>query len=80
VVRGNPRPTVARVKAFPDAGGMRVLVKMRFPARELVKMTPKLHTMGLGVNTNIWHDFFVGADIVFRPGRAASGAEPPSGQ
>ena len=28
---------------------------------------PKLHYMGLGVNTNIWHDFFMGFDIVFRP-------------
>ena len=29
-------------------------------------MTPKLHYLGLGLNTNIWHDFFMGADIVFR--------------
>jgi len=45
---------------------MRVLAKWRAPARELLEMTPKLHYLGLGLNTNIWHDFFMGADIVFR--------------
>jgi len=60
------KPTVAVLKAFPDAGGMRVLAKWRAPARELLEMTPKLHYLGLGLNTNIWHDFFMGADIVFR--------------
>ena len=59
--------TIAVVKAFPDAGGMRVLAKWRYPAHALLDMTPKLHYLGLGVNTNIWHDFFMGADIVFRP-------------
>jgi hypothetical protein len=65
--RDTKTPTVAVVKAFPTAGGMRVLAKWRVPARALLDMTPKLHYLGLGVNTNIWHDFFMGADIVFRP-------------
>lgn len=65
--RDTKTPTVAVVRAFPSAGGMRVLAKWRVPARNLVQMTPKLHYLGLGVNTNIWHDFFMGADIVFRP-------------
>lgn len=60
-------PTTAIVKAFPSAGGMRVLAKWRVPAHALIEMTPKLHYLGLGANTNIWHDFFMGADIVFRP-------------
>jgi polyisoprenoid-binding protein YceI len=64
--RDNKKPTVAVVKAFRDAGGMRVLAKWRVPAHDLLEMTPKLHYLGLGVNTNIWHDFFMGADIVFR--------------
>jgi len=80
VVRGQPKPSLARLKAFKDGGGMRVLAKIRFPARDLVRMTPKLHTMGLGVNTNIWHDFFVGADIVLRPGNAGAGGTQSSGQ
>jgi polyisoprenoid-binding protein YceI len=65
--RDQKKPTVAVVKAFRDAGGMRVLAKWRVPAHDLLEMTPKLHYLGLGVNTNIWHDFFMGADIVFRP-------------
>ena len=60
-------PVVAAVKAFPTAGGMRVIGKWRYPARDLKEMAPKLHYVGLGVNTNIWHDFFMGFDIVFRP-------------
>jgi hypothetical protein len=44
---------------------MRVTGKWRIPARDLKDMAPKLHYMGLGVNTNIWHDFFMGFDIVF---------------
>ena len=52
-------------------GGMRVLVKWRFPAWELLDLTPKLHYLGLGVTTNLWHDFFMGADLVFRHGATA---------
>jgi hypothetical protein len=65
--RDQKTPTVAVVSAFPTAGGMRVLAKWRIPARNLITMTPKLEYLGLGLNTNIWHDFFMGADIVFRP-------------
>jgi hypothetical protein len=63
-------PTVAVVKAVPGAGGMRVFARWRVPAHALVQMTPKLHYLGLGANTNIWHDFFMGADIVFHPAPA----------
>jgi hypothetical protein len=69
-------PVVAVVQAFHDRGGMRVVGKWRAPARTLLEMTPKLHYLGLGVNTNIWHDFFMGFDIVFRPEPAgASGSK-----
>jgi hypothetical protein len=67
-----PYPLNAQVRAFHDAGGMRVLAKMRVPARALLEWTPKLHYLGLGVNTNIWHDFFMGVDAVFRPAGAVS--------
>ena len=67
-VRGMPKPTTAAVKAFPVAGGMRVLAKWRMPAPDLMlELIPKLHYIGLGVNTAIWRDFFMGADLVFRP-------------
>ena len=67
-------PTTAAVQAFHDRGGMRVTGKWRVKARELKTMAPKLHYLGLGVNTNIWHDFFMGFDIVFRPESAGAGS------
>jgi hypothetical protein len=66
-VRGVQKSVTAAFKAFPDAGGMRVLAMWRFPAWVLLDLTPKLHYLGLGVTTNIWHFFFMGADLVFRP-------------
>ena len=67
-VRGVQRPTTAAVKAFPEAGGMRVLAKWRVWAPDLMlQLTPKLNYLGLGVNTAIWRDVFMGADLVFRP-------------
>ena len=69
-VRDQKFPVVATVKSFPDAGGMRVIGKWRYKATDLKTMVPKLHYMGLGVNTNIWHDFFMGFDILFRPAPA----------
>ncbi len=67
-VRGVQKPIVAAVRAFPDGGGMRVLAKWRVPATTLLhELTPKLHRYGLGANTNLWHDFFMGADLVFLP-------------
>ena len=72
-VRGVPSRATTVVKAFPDAGGMRVLAKWRVSMVKLEEMTPKLKYMGLGANTRIWKDFFMGADLVFRP--AATGAK-----
>jgi hypothetical protein len=73
IVREVPHPTTADVKAFPEAGGMRVLAKWRVSAGMLqIELVPKLHYMGLGANTLIWHDFFMGADLVFRPEATAA--------
>ncbi len=65
-IGGKPVPTTALVKAFPDAGGMRVLAKWHIPATDLHHLTPKLGYLGLGINTRLWHTMFMGADIVFR--------------
>jgi YceI-like domain len=65
--RDQKYPIVAVLKSFATPGGMRVTGKWRMPAHDLVEWAPKLHYLGLGVNTNIWHDFFMGFDIVFRP-------------
>ena len=65
-VRDVVEQITASVKVFPDAGGMRVLARWRVPSDTLVKrFIPKLRTYGLGANTNLWHDFFMGADLVF---------------
>jgi YceI-like protein len=71
-VRGMQEPITAEVKAFPDAGGMRVLAKWRMPADALRALVPKLRYLSLGANTNIWHDFFMGADLVFHAEEAGA--------
>jgi YceI-like domain len=65
--RDQQYPIVAVLKWFHNGRDMRATGKWRIPAHNLVDMAPKLHYLGLGVNTNIWHDFFMGFDIVFRP-------------
>jgi hypothetical protein len=66
-VRGVQKPTTAAMKAFPNAGGMRVLAKWRVPAATLqLELVPKLKYVNLGVNTEVWKDFFMGVDLVFR--------------
>jgi len=63
---------IAAVKAFPGAGGMRVLAKWRVPAWMLLDLTPSIHSLGLGVNTWLWKDLFMGADLVFHPEATAT--------
>ena len=65
-------PITAALKAFPDAGGLRVLVKWRLPATALFDLTPTLHGMALGLDTKIWHTLFMGADLVLRPEATAA--------
>jgi polyisoprenoid-binding protein YceI len=65
-VRGVEQPIVATARVFPDGGGMRVLAKWRWPVDTLKsRIIPRLRYFGLGMNTNLWHDFFMGADLVF---------------
>ena len=70
-IRGVAKPTTAAVRAFPDQGGMRVLAKWRIPATDLLELAPGLEYIGLGVNTRLWKDFFMGTDLVLRPAAAA---------
>jgi len=71
-IRGVQLPITAALKAFPDAGGLRVLVKWRLPAIALFDLTPTLHGMALGLDTKIWHTLFMGADLVLRPEATAA--------
>jgi polyisoprenoid-binding protein YceI len=65
-LRGVQEPIVAALRIFPDAGGIRVLAKWRMTADTLShKFIPKVRIFGLGSTTNIWHDFFMGADLIF---------------
>ena len=66
MVRAQPKPIVASIRAFPVPEGMRVLVKWSIDAHDLSSdWTPKLKHLGLGAKTNLWHWFFMGADLVF---------------
>ncbi|HXQ29051.1 MAG TPA: YceI family protein [Gemmatimonadales bacterium] len=78
-IRGVPDTTVAAITMFPDAGGLRVLVKWRVSAAKLFDYIPKVHSFGLGLNAWIWHYFFMGADMVFHPDTATAKARPDSG-
>lgn len=71
-IRAVRTPVIAAVKAFPGAGGVRVLAKWRVPAWMLLDLTPSIHSLGLGVNTWLWKDLFMGADLVFHPEATAT--------
>jgi hypothetical protein len=73
LMRGISIPMVAAVRALPDSGGLRVLVKWRQPPTVLDTLAPSLRTVGLGLNLRIWKDFFMGGDIVFRPEKGTGG-------
>jgi hypothetical protein len=63
-------PMKAAVRAWPEAGGLRVLAKFRMPASALVEEYGlSRFSLGLGVMTRIWYDLFMGVDLVLRPVR-----------
>ncbi len=65
-VRGVRTPTTAAFKAFPEAGGRRVLAKWHIPATALLDLIPKMNYLALGVHAKIWQAFFMGVDVVLR--------------
>ena len=67
-LRDVSRPVTATVTAWHEAGGMRVLSRIRIPAGELVpNYGLSKYALGLGIGTKIWFDLFLGVDLVFRP-------------
>ena len=67
-LRAVSKPVNAAIRAWPEAGGMRVLGKIRIPAGELVPQYGlSRFALGLGVGTKIWFDLFLGVDLVLRP-------------
>jgi hypothetical protein len=73
-LRDVSQPMNAALVAWPEAGGLRVLGKIRIPARSLVPVYGvSQFALGLGVGTKIWQDLFAGVDMVLRPEGARSG-------
>lgn len=68
---GVSQPTTAMVRAWPEAGGMRVLARFHIPAHDLVPVygMSKL-ALGLGVGLKIWEYVFGGIDVVLVPERS----------
>jgi hypothetical protein len=60
----------AAIKVFPDPAGLRVLAKWHIPATEIGMLAPDIHYYGLGINTRIWKEFFMGCDLILHPAGA----------
>jgi len=66
--RGVAKPVAAQVIAFPEAGGLRALVKFGIPAKNLLTdYGISRRTLGLGVYMGIWKTLFMGADVLLEP-------------
>jgi len=67
-LHGVAKPMTAAVRAWPEAGGLRVLGKFRVLASQLVpEYGFSSFALGLGVGTKIWHHLYMGIDVVLRP-------------
>jgi hypothetical protein len=66
-LRGVSRPSVASVRMWPEAGGLRVVAKFNILAKSLVEdFGMSAYALGLGVGLRIWHHLFMGVDLVMR--------------
>lgn len=73
-LRGVTKPMAATVRSWTEAGGRRVLAKLRVPVRDLTRVYGmSKFALGLGVGTKIWKDVFMGVDVLLRPGTARQG-------
>jgi hypothetical protein len=64
-LRGVTKPISAPMKAYPEAGGTRVLAKFRIPVKDLVsEYGVWKRTLGLGVMMGIWKTLFMGIDLL----------------
>ena len=87
-LHGLEKTVSAAVKIYPDseAGGTRVLAKIRVPAREFVSdfwpgcLVFRACLFGLGVRMNIWKHFFFGADLLLRPEDPRHSGRGPDGR
>lgn len=66
-LHGVTKPMTATLRAWPEAGGLRALARLRIPAQSLVDEFKLSRTaIGLGLTAAIWHDLFMGVDVVLR--------------
>jgi hypothetical protein len=57
----------AAIQLWPEGGGLRVLGKLRIPALKMVEgFKLSNFALGLGVGVRIWHDLFMGVDLLLR--------------
>jgi hypothetical protein len=64
---GSHQAMSAVVRAWPEAGGTRVLAKLRLPAHMLFNEFGISKYALMGAGTGIWKDLFAGVDVLFRP-------------
>jgi hypothetical protein len=65
---GVSQPMKAGVRAWNEAGGVRVTGKFSIWAGELVPVYKMSRVaLGLGVATQLWHSLFMGVDLLLRP-------------
>lgn len=66
-LRGVTKPISAPVKAYPEAGGTRVMAKFGFPVKSLVDdFGVWKRNLGLGVMMGIWKYVYMGVDLLVR--------------
>jgi hypothetical protein len=66
-VNGSDKPMGAAVRFWSEAGGTRVLAKLRVPAPMLWQDFGISKYALMGAGTGIWKDLFMGVDVVLRP-------------
>lgn len=72
-LHGVSQPMSVAIRAFPEAGGVRVLGKFHVAANELISVYGiSKFALGLGVATAIWKDLYMGVDLLLHPGGAGA--------
>lgn len=71
-LHGFDKALTATVRAWPEAGGVRVLGRFRVPAQAITReFGISAVKLGLGVGMKIWQDLFMGVDLLMRAPQGA---------
>jgi len=72
-LRGITKPISVRVRAHPEAGGIRVQGKFAMDVKQLTaEYGVYQRHLGLGVFMNIWKELWMGLDLLVRPDNSGS--------